>query len=140
MKKRQYLLVDDDLTSNLISELLIRKVDPEAKILSYNIPEEALADVENICVPEETACILFLDVNMPTMTGWDFLDVFEEICPAIQSLITVYILTSSIEDFTKEKKKYPGVKGFISKPLMREKLEMIIQEVSCENISEKVDF
>lgn len=140
MKKRQYLLVDDDLTSNLISELLIRKVDPEAKILSYNIPEEALADVGDICVPEETACILFLDVNMPTMTGWDFLDEFEEICPAIQSLITVYILTSSIEDFTKEKKKYPWVKGFISKPLMREKLEMIIQEVSCENISEKVDF
>ena len=139
-EKRHYMLVDDDATSNLISELNIKKIDPQAKIFSFNVPEDALQQVKEICIPEETACVLFLDVNMPTMTGWEFLEKFEEICPAIRSLIQVYILTSSIEDFNEEKEKYPWVKGFLSKPLMREKLEKVIQEVSYNNFSEKVHF
>lgn len=138
--KRQYLLVDDDATSNLISTLSIKKLDPQAQIYSFTVPEEALANVRSICIPEETACVLFLDVNMPSMTAWEFLDEFEEICPLIRSEITIYILTSSIEDFSEQKKRYPWVRAFLTKPLKRDKLEKIIQEVTFLTTSEKVDL
>ncbi|GAB2776197.1 response regulator [Salinimicrobium soli] len=138
-KKRQYLLVDDDTTSNLICELNIKKIDPEAEIRSFNVPEEALSCVKDVCVPnKEALCILFLDINMPSMTGWEFLDEFKRFCPEIRSKFVVYILTSSIEDFTTEKKKYSCVRDFLTKPLMRGKLEKVIEDVS-ELMPEKTE-
>ena len=128
-------MVDDDSTSNLICELNIKKMDPGALIRSFNVPEEALSCIKENCLPDEEAlCILFLDVNMPTMTGWEFLEVFQDFCPSLQKKFVVYILTSSIEDFSEEKKKYPYVAGFLTKPLMRGKLEKVLKEISADGL------
>lgn len=137
-KKRQYLLVDDDATSNLICELNIRKVEPEVPIRSFRDPEKALSCIKEYCVPDaDRICILFLDINMPSMTGWEFLDAFREICPELQKKFVIYILTSSIEDFSEEKKHYPHVAGFLSKPLLCEKLERVIEEMATIDLPEK---
>ncbi len=139
-KKRQYLLVDDDATSNLICELNIKKIEPQAAIRSFSDPEVALLCIKEYCLPDEDSlCILFLDVNMPTMTGWEFLDAFREVCPEIQEKFRIYILTSSIEDFSEEKKQYPYVADFLSKPLVRGKLESIIEGIAEVDLPEKMN-
>lgn len=128
-KKRQYLLVDDDATSNLICELNIRKLDEQAAINSFNNPEEALACIKEKCVPgDKMICFLFLDVNMPGMSGWEFLDAFQNFCPKVREKFRIYVLTSSIEDFSEEKIKYPYVADFLSKPIMAGKLKTILAE------------
>jgi two-component SAPR family response regulator len=130
-KKRQYLLVDDDSTSNLICELNIKKIDPGTPIMSFNVPEKALSCIKERCLPDaEAICVIFLDINMPTMTGWEFLDTFQDFCPKLQKKFVVYILTSAIEDFSEEKKRYPYVAGFLTKPLMRGKLEKVLEDLA----------
>ncbi len=137
-KKRQYLLVDDDATSNLICELNIKKIEPEAAIASFNDPIEALSCIREKCLPEkDKLCILFLDINMPSMTGWEFLEEFQKLCPEVQKKFMIYILTSSIEDFSKEKKKYSYVAGFLSKPITSGKLKSIMQEIAAVDLPEK---
>lgn len=139
-KKRRYLLVDDDATSNLICELNIKKIEPQATVRAFNDPEEALSCMKEYCLPDEDSfCILFLNINMPTMTGWEFLDAFNEVCPDIQKKFKIYVLTSSIEDFSEEKEVYPCVAGFLSKPLLRGKLEKIIEEIADVDVSGKMN-
>lgn len=132
-KNQQYILIDDDSTSNLIGEFVIKKFDPTAKISSFLDPEVALTEIQRRydgCSKHEI-CI-FLDLNMPRMTGWEFLEVFQQLEEQVKNCFIIYVLTSSMEDFSGEKKKFPFVAGFISKPLKKDKLEQIFANLSKE--------
>ena len=59
------------------------------------------------------------------MTGFEFLDEFNKFDKDIQQQFAIYMLSSSIEDFDSEAKKYPFVAGFLSKPLKIRHLEKI---------------
>ena len=124
---QHYLVVDDDSTSNLLCKLIIQKFDESAIVASYLRPEEALEYIlekysgTNKPIPT----ILFLDVNMPTMTGFDFLDKFLKYSTEIQQQFKVYILSSSMEDFSSQGIKYPFIADFLSKPLMISHLKEI---------------
>lgn len=129
-RPRHYILIDDDSTSNLIGEFVIMGCDPEAEIRSYLDPEVAFLEIKEnykgLAGRFET--LLFLDLNMPKMTGWEFLRAFRELDKDVKSGFSIHILTSSIEDFSAEKKEFPFVSGFISKPLKKEKLQEIFLE------------
>ncbi len=129
------MLVDDDSTSNLIGEFVIKNLDPGGDINLFEDPEVALLEIKrsygNCRVEVET--ILFLDLNMPTMSGWEFLEVFKELDENLQQCFRIYILTSSIEDYSAQKDRFPFVKGFLSKPLNKGKLKEILSEDLQEN-------
>lgn len=116
---QNYLVVDDDSTSNLLCKLIIQKFDEKAIIASYLRPEEALEYIieKYSKTTKPIPTILFLDVNMPTMTGFEFLDKFITFSTGIQQQFTVYILSSSLEDFSLQRTKYPLIANFLSKPL-----------------------
>ncbi len=130
-KKQRYIVVDDDATNNMICEFTIKRIDKEADIRLFIKPEDALAYIKkeygktNRGLP----AVLFLDLNMPTMTGWEFLDVFKEFDKSVKNQFTIYILSSSIEDFPEEAVKYPFIAGFLSKPLKTFYLENVIRNV-----------
>lgn len=117
-----YMVVDDDRTNNLICQLMIQKFDPDAEIKLFLKPEEGLEYIENYL---DKPTVLFLDVNMPTMSGWDFLDQFLEFKSEIKENLHIYILTSAIQSFQKEKETYPFVKNILPKPLKMEYLKEI---------------
>lgn len=123
-KSRRYIIVDDDRTNNLICEYVVRGYDPSANILTFSEPELALISLKNSLKAQNSdpITVLFIDVNMPTMSGWEFLRNLEKITDALEKL-QVYILSSSIEDFANEKEMYPYVRGFLSKPLTKARLE-----------------
>ena len=75
---------------------------------------------------------------MPTMSGFEFLTEFEKICPEIKEHFRVYMLTSSIEDFSAQAEEYSMVKGFLSKPMKIPYLESIMTEVENELSSKQV--
>lgn len=120
----QYLVVDDDVTNNLICEYNIKNFDKQAEVKSFTQPELALENLKENGIRREI--ILFLDLNMPTMTGWEFLERFKDLNSEIQKSISIYILTSAIENGEENIVKYPFVKGFFSKPLCKSYLEKII--------------
>ena len=125
----QYILVDDDPVSNLISLMIIKKNLPEAGFTIFNVPEVGLSYLQNglanasrVPGPLE-ATILLLDINMPGMDGWEFLKRYEKFRAQIQPPIIIYMLSSSVYQRDRDKaaaKKY--ISGFISKPLSRESI------------------
>jgi CheY-like chemotaxis protein len=135
-KKLRYMVVDDDATNNMICKFIIKRFDKEADINIFTAPEEALAFIKkNYCKTSEAVpTVLFLDINMPTMTGWEFLDVFTQFEESLKEPFTIHMLSSSIEDFTKEAEMYTCIQGFLSKPLKLINLESVNKELQESQI------
>ena len=103
------MIVDDVEISNFIMKKMITKVSASNEIFDYTLPEKALADIEKI-----NPDIVFLDLNMPTIDGWEFLLRMKE----NNVFNKVYILTSSTSIFDlKKSKNYDNVQDFLIKPL-----------------------
>lgn len=114
-------LVDDDEIVCFINTKLIRMSLPNKKVVAFQNVDTALEYVNST---PDTNRFIFLDLNMPYKSGWDFLDEYE----ANANPSPVILLTSSIDDKDREQsKKYPQVISFLSKPLTTEKLEVFIR-------------
>ena len=112
----KYIIVDDDPFNNTIYSIIIKTALGEVDIKTFTQPEEGLKFIQNKYVQSHT--ILFLDLNMPTLTGWEFLEEYEKFNEELKKQISIYLLTSSIDQRDKDKAKdNVYVKGFISKPL-----------------------
>jgi two-component SAPR family response regulator len=111
----KYIVVDDDSFNNVICRMIIEDALGEVEINEFTKPEEGLLFIRgNIKSP----AVLFLDINMPTLTGWEFLEQYEKFSEEVKMQVSIYILSSSLDRRDKDKAKANKyVKGFISKPL-----------------------
>lgn len=118
-KPTHFMVVDDNRTNNLICEYAIRKFSAEAEVELFTEPEVALDKIKNEYRHDKNdLTVLFLDINMPSMTGWDFLEALKDLSEEVQKSFLIYILTSSVDERDKEKARInPLVTGFYSKPL-----------------------
>jgi CheY-like chemotaxis protein len=112
------VLIDDDPISTFVTEKLISKnIRFPYQIYKYDNAVNALKEMDNI-----QPNYLFLDLNMPEMTGWDFLEEFEP----IESSPEVYILSSSVDERDINKaRNYSLVKKYFSKPLIKKYIKTI---------------
>lgn len=126
-KPQQYIIVDDDRTNNLICEYAVKGYDPQAEIMTFIEPRLALSTIKKEILNGDGAGspILFVDVNMPSMSGWEFLKELEKLDDVINEKFTIFILSSSIEDFTNERTDFPYVADFLSKPLSKARLQQL---------------
>ncbi|MBS9524530.1 response regulator [Litoribacter ruber] len=116
---KKVFLVDDQRVMNLVHHKFINMVDPELKVDSFLNGSEALEALEKD-LPE----LIFLDLNMPVMNGWQFLDEVK----MRQLDLNVVILTSSNSLQDQEKSlEYQQVKKFVQKPLDRSGFEEILE-------------
>ena len=128
-----FIVVDDDRTSNVICTHTVRKLFKENLITIFSEPEDALKNIEEEYgnADKNIATVLFLDINMPSMSGWEFLEMFKNFSADIQKQFTIYMLSSSVDEDDKEKaEKNALVSGFISKPLTLSKLNDIFNKGS----------
>jgi len=91
-------VVDDDTIYQFTAKRTIQLTRAAADILSFQSAESALDYLkENQAVPDRLPDFLFLDINMPVMDGWMFLDDFEAVAPRLAKPITVFMVSSSID-------------------------------------------
>jgi CheY-like chemotaxis protein len=121
------VLIDDDPISHLISTRLLERFSTSI-VEAFVNPEEALKQLQCRAqnAPEKFPDIILLDINMPVMNGWEFLEEFEKLPEDILKTTSVMMLSSSTTSLDREKsKKYYTVKKFLSKPLTEELIKII---------------
>jgi CheY-like chemotaxis protein len=129
---RRVYLIDDDPTFNFITKLLLKKISFADEIIDFMDASEALARLQNTASdPQVMPDLIFLDLNMPGMDGWDFLDVYKTLPATFLQQCKLYILTSSIDPSDKSKSlSYQCVTDFITKPLGLDRVTKIKEEFS----------
>ncbi len=124
----RYLIVDDDKANNMLCKMILKKTFSEGEILTYDCPRETLNYINSqyLISADNFKTVLFLDINMPDITGWEFLDIFKDFDENIRSFFTIYMLSSSVDYKDKNlATENPLVEGYIEKPLTREKIKNI---------------
>lgn len=134
-KSFKFLFVDDSPTDNKYLSLLIRiKKLPIKPHFEYS-PQKALSYLLQ-CKPEEFPEVIMIDINMPLMNGFEFVDKYIEHFSNRKENTVLYITSSSIQLSDKEKaEKSPYIKGFIDKPFnlkqFEEKILPTLQEINA---------
>ena len=135
MKKKLncILLIDDDEPTNFLSRLLLEEADCTNHI---QVEQDGFSALEYLTRSENGdgdlryPCpdLIFLDINMPAMNGWEFLDEYSRLENHHKGNVVMVMLTTSLnpDDRTKAD-EIPDVSGFETKPLTQEKLDYILK-------------
>ncbi len=125
------LLVDDDENDNFFHKRALEKIRIAKKVEVVNTGEQALTYLENSSQTSdhEHPNIIFLDINMPVMNGWEFLDEYERLPETTRANTLVIMLTTSLNPADKKRAdQNPLVNGFINKPLEEKHIQRIVAE------------
>lgn len=123
-QKQVVMLVDDDPINNLVNKRLLRKYNDRLSVVEYQMAYDAL---EHFKTDRPKPDVLLLDINMPKMNGWQFLEEFEKIGAGELKIV---MLTSSIDLSDQQKaESLPLVSGYLTKPLNMDKIQTIFDEM-----------
>ena len=113
------MLIDDNELDIFIAEKILEKAAFEGKIIVMESSKAALNYLkENAGSNDKIPDVIFLDILMPEMDGYGFLNEFENLNEEVKNKINIIILTSTSNPKDKERAaKYAFVKNFITKPL-----------------------
>lgn len=121
------LLIDDDYINNIISEEILRQMDIAREIHISTNGQEALEYIENNCLLENKqfcADLILLDLNMPVMNGFEFLEKLATY--GFHDKINIAILTTSGDSRDLDIVTKYEILGFINKPLTSDKLYQVL--------------
>ena len=134
-KFKSIILIDDDEISNFLCEETIMGSNIAESVVSYVNANDALEFLNNVN-QDNLPDIIFLDINMPGMDGWEFLSDLENIGETAQKQIKVIILSSSHFHIDIERSKnFESVAEYVSKPLTSQILETILTKYSQNDLS-----
>lgn len=126
------LIIDDDEPTNFLTQMILEESGCTNHIKIVQSGQEALdylikSETGNNAGLYPSPDLIFLDINMPAMDGWEFLEEYKNL--NVTSRIIVIMLTTSLfpEDKVKAE-KMPEISGFENKPLTDEKLHQVLEK------------
>lgn len=132
MKNKVICIIDDDPIYQLLINKIIAMSETEYDVISFKNGKEALehftTDTE---VDKKMPEIILLDIEMPVMDGWDFMNQIEKSLSGKTKKTAIYIVSSSIAYEDKERAKtFPEIMGYFSKPIDSSKILEITKHVT----------
>jgi CheY-like chemotaxis protein len=124
------LLVDDDPTVNFLNQRLLSRLNVSQKVYVAQNGVEALTMLNLHCQADSKTCpaLVLLDLNMPVMDGFQFLEAYQQMPVAQRQGTSVVVLTSSVLPADQVRAQGLSVAGFLTKPLTREGLNTVLRE------------
>lgn len=127
-KEHDFIVIDDDKINNIICRNMILKYQPGVTVLTFTDPNVGLRHIyDNYATDYTKDVILLLDINMPTLLGWDVLNEFDQFPDVVKRKFKILMFTSSIDPHDKERaKNIPIVWGYVEKPLNEAKVKSLL--------------
>lgn len=125
-----FVIIDDVAMNNLLTRLIIKSVYPEAQIVEFTDSQSALNYLGGNTMPTSQLpdAIILLDIYMPIIDGWAFLEKFAALPKHLKTKYKLYILSSSISKQDQEKAETNGdVAGYIIKPFTKDTIKNIVE-------------
>lgn len=120
------MLVDDNKLDNFYHERVIRKHEAAQDVIAMPSAEEALHYLKNNNQPKPQ--VIFLDINMPGMDGWEFIEEFKKLPQYVRDTMVVIMLTTSQNPDHEAQARVTGIlSDFRSKPLTPKMLDEVIE-------------
>lgn len=121
------MLIDDNKLDNFFHKRVINKYDATLEVIEMLSAIDALEYLKE-CKTNNHPDIIFLDINMPGMNGWEFLEEYKRIPEDLRTSMVVVMLTTSENPNEKERASQDSsLTGFISKPLSTEALKNVLE-------------
>ncbi len=132
---KSIILIDDDESSNFLNKIFIKQVDSEINVHALANGKEGLDFILNRGVfqenePFQAPALVMLDIRMPIMDGWQFLQAYEKEVPQTvrENLVIVLITISEDQDDIERANNEPNIVEYIRKPLSDIKFKKLIKK------------
>ncbi len=127
-KKHNFIIVDDNVLDCFIVEKKIQLTGTAEYIHSYSDPKEAFNVIEdNLQKTSQDKTVIILDIHMPVMNGFEFVEEFEKLPKNVQEKYTIWALTTSMNiKYINRISSYKSVKHLLRKPLKTDSLTALI--------------
>jgi len=112
------LMIDDNEDDLLFTRIALTRCGVDYDIRAHIKAQDALNELR--MTPDHGVDLILLDINMPVMNGFDFLEAFEALTPEQRGSAVVVLLSSSRDARDRERAaRFASVRGFLTKPLER---------------------
>lgn len=127
-QKLHFIVIDDSKLDCFIAEKIIRNTGMSESIKSFTDARDALTFISNASAEENPKTVLIVDIQMPVMNGFEFLEAFEKLPEEVQNNYAIYVLSSSINESDLNRvRNYKSVKHFLNKPLTSNTLAALVE-------------
>ena len=126
--KAHFIVIDDSRLDCFIAEKVIKNSGNYLSVVSYNDAREALEFIRNSSTEPEAKTVLIVDVQMPLMNGFEFIEAFEKLPSDLRRNYHVNVLTSSTNpnDISRIR-GYKSVENLLNKPLSPQSFATILK-------------
>ncbi len=123
-------IIDDDELYKMLLKKTVNNLKSKTKVISYANGEEAILGLlENKSDPSKLPDTILLDINMPVMDGWEFMEEYLSIQKEFSKSMVIYIASSSIANQDIEKSKtYKEISGYLIKPIVKSTVANLLNE------------
>ena len=131
----RFILVDDVSVNNLLVGRILQKLLPGSSVSHFTDAQQAftfLGEVETEADAAQKPLVVLLDIYMPSMDGWNFLEAWGQLSEDKRRGVQVWILSSSISPADRERASNSSVvAGYLSKPFTAESVNTIVQHIEA---------
>lgn len=125
----QFVIIDDNKLNCFIAEKMIKKLSPDIVVKPFIYANEGFEYIKEKNNYDKS--IILIDIQMPLMSGFNFVDAYEALPEEIKNQYLLYIYSSTINESDKMKANgYKSVRHFFSKPLTHNSITILIKELN----------
>ncbi len=126
---KNFIIIDDDAINNTLCRKIIEKTYTDVSIADFTDPQEGFDYIVKTYTNAsgDSKAILLLDISMPVLTAWDFLEMFDRLSDNVKNRVKVHILSSSVnkQDMMRAQSN-KNVEYYLIKPLTKESIRLIV--------------